>query len=244
MLPIVDVFSLPYEKWSQRKATEQESLEHYKKHGAISLEVDHERIAKISNAKEAAIYIAEVGADNGLEFFIDRALSNSESFQEWRKYFPKLTPSSLKDYQEIYPYHNSISVDFEINSYGFPLAVGQMLFHGGRWPDPASTKFRTIAPLSTTFCPQVALRNAEHKGKAYEQNRIDLFVLHVAAPSTKVFSFPLHNSDMAHEKEVLFASGANLEIRSETKILDDYSAFNCYGSRKTIPIYVLEVDIS
>ncbi len=108
------------------------------------------------------------------------------------------------------------------------------------------TTFVTNQPLSTSFCPQVALRNAEWRGKAYDEGKIDLFVINVIEPNTNIFFYNL-NEELGNEKEVLFASGATLQLVSKTfvgmhvvaKANLDYST-----SKKTVPIHILEIDIS
>lgn len=138
-----------------------------------------------------------------------------------------------------------VDVDSSINKYGKLLSEGQSLFHAGLWPLQSQHSFISSRPFSTTFCPQVALRNVEYKAKAYNQNQIDLFVLRVTNPSTKVFAFRRSgNVSFGHENEVLFSSGAELVLRSRKMVRNDYPVADASMLRKLIPIYVLEIDIS
>ncbi|MDD5036602.1 MAG: hypothetical protein PHE55_17810 [Methylococcaceae bacterium] len=157
---------------------------------------------------------------------------------------PSKTPGALSKYKKEFPNYNPSEVDPEINNIGESLCEGQILFHGGIWPGNNSNHFKTQLPLSTSFCPQVALRNAEHRGKAYDANRIDLLVLRATSPITNVFSFRRAGTNLGHENEVLFASGASLTLRSRTLVRSDYSAAKYSAPNKEIEIYVLEVDIS
>lgn len=206
--------------------------------------VNDKLIARVTNALEAANYICDIGADNGLGNFINSALNNSPHFKTWRGAMPSRTPNALSKYQKEFPNYSHIDVDSEINSIGQSLADGQMLFHGGLWPGGNSDEFKLIRPFSTSFCPQVALRNAEHKGKAYDNNRINLFVLRATRPTTKVFSFRRSGTNLGHENEVLFASGAYLKLRAINLIRNDYLASKYSMPDKKIEIYVYEIDIS
>ncbi|MGU3847378.1 hypothetical protein ACVZHT_38210, partial [Vibrio diabolicus] len=82
--------------------------------------------------------------------------------------------------------YNQSDVDADINSIGKTLSDGQFLFHGGLWFSSCENEVTLRKPFSTSFCPQVALRNAEWRGKAYDQGQIDLLVLRVSNPKTNV----------------------------------------------------------
>lgn len=247
VLPLVDTFTTPYEVWSQRDATHEEMLAQLQTTGRMP----HSRIndqlqLSVTNGLQAAQYMAQVGADGGLERHIDAALANSAAYGTWRKAMPSATPKSLSDYQKKYPACNFAAIDSDINSIGAALSPGQVLFHGGCWPGGMS--LTTSMPLSTTFCPQVALREAEHGGKAYDAGCIDLFVLRVTTSSTNVFAFRLNGTNLGHEKEVLFASGATLTLRNRIVIRNNYQVAKVTTGvtmvYKQVPIQVLEIDIS
>lgn len=219
-------------------------MQHHHETGRFITVVNDKLIARVTNALEAANYICDIGADNGLGNFVNSALNNSPHFKAWRDVMPSRTPNALSKYQKEFPNYNHIDVDSEINDIGRSLDEGQMLFHGGVWPGGCSAEFKSIRPFSTSFCPQVALRNSEHRGKAYDANRIDLLVLRAIRPITKVFSFRRYGTNLGHENEVLFASGAHLKLRSRNLIRNDYLAAKYSMPNKKIEIYVTEVDIS
>jgi hypothetical protein len=196
----------------------------------------------VSNAKEAAEYIAKAGADNGLANFINDALQESNSFEVWRKAMPSKTPETLSAYQKFYPKCDLNEVSKEIENVGHFLCEGQYLFHGGLWP--GGSHLVTDRPLSTTFCPQVALSNACHRAKAYDSGRIDLFVLRVSEPRTKVFAFKRKGTNLGHENEILFAAGAQLSLRCQYSVNDSFSVGKANAPSKTVPVYISIIDIS
>ncbi len=243
-LPLVDVFSSPYQKWTTRRATLEETEEIYNRTGSIAdaMHVNDQLIAEIKSPFEAAKYIAKEGADNGLGNFIDDALDRSGNFSCWRKAMPSQTPSILSDYQRKYPNCDFTEVSKKINEIGSSLSPGQHLFHGGVWP--GGDTLTTDRPLSASFCPQVALRNAEHRGKAYEAGEIDLFVLRVVATRSRVFAYRRKGTSLGHEKEVLFAEGAVLTLRDSCLARSDYCLRTTNGPEKHVPINVLNIDVS
>lgn len=242
ILPIIKTFQEPYIVRNRREATLEELLTgNY--HPQIGVETTVK--VNVSNPFDAARYMAEVVEDNGLERFIDNFLNTSLECRKWQNAMPAITPEPLIHYKQYYPKFDTVAVDNCIKDIGVFPSVGQHLFRGGFWPE-GSTTLVTDQPLSTSFCPQVALRNAEWRGKAYDEGKIDLFVINVVEPNTNIYFYNL-NEELGNEKEVLFASGAKLQLVSRTfvgmhevaKANLDYST-----SKKTVPIHILEVDIS
>lgn len=242
-LPLVNIFASHYEAWSTRHPTLDEMMNHHQETGKMLTFVNERLEARVTSALEAAAYICTVGADNGLGNFINSVLDNDASYKAWRAKMPTKTPNALSKYQKEFPNYNHSEVDSEINNISQHLNEGQVLFHGGIWPGGNSNYFETHLPLSTSFCPQVALRNAEHLGKAYDANRIDLLVLRAGNPTTNVFSFRRSGTNLGHENEVLFASGASLTLRSRNLIRSDHLAAKYSMPSRRIEIYFLEVDI-
>ncbi|MBE3753060.1 hypothetical protein HJ186_23475 [Vibrio parahaemolyticus] len=197
----------------------------------------------ISSHYQAAEHMANKLCDNRLEDHIDTYLSESPVFKEWRDAMPSKTPACLSDFQNKYPNYDQISVDAEINVIGCKLSTGQHLFHGGFWCSSNTSRVLT-EPFSTSFCPQIALRNAEFNGKAYDAGEINLFVLKVVEPTTNVFIFRQKNTSKGHEKEVLFSSGATLTLHKKTLIHSNYPVGKWNFPAKKIPVHVIEVDIS
>lgn len=243
-LPLINIFSKTYEAWRTRQLTLDEIMEHNEKTGEMAYSVNEFLIAQVKDSLSAAKYICNVGADNGLGNFINTTLDESLQFKEWKRAMPSRTPKALSKYQKEFPYYDPKSVDLEINQIGHCLSEGQTLFHGGIWPGGNLMQFNTTFPLSTSFCPQVALRNAEHRGKAYNSNRIDLLVLRATRPKTNVFCFKRSGTILGHENEVLFASGACLSLRNTHLIRNNFPVCNMQMATKIIEVYVMEVDIS
>lgn len=238
-LPLVDTFFPPYEIWETRDPT----LEEVRATGNFHLRTKVRLIASISSAYEAAMHIATVGADNGLGYFINNALDKSAAYKQWQQAMPSKTPAELSRYQKYYPNCNFAQVSAEIEAIGHLLSEGQCLFHAGLWPIPGNF-LQTDRPLSTSFCPQVALRNADHKGKAYDAGRIDLFVLKVTNPKTKIFAYKRKGTNLGHENEVVFAAGAELSLRSAILVNNNYPAGKHGFPDKRISVRVLAIDIS
>lgn len=227
-----------------RHPTLDEMLQHQRETGEMLDFVKEYLISEVADSLGAAKYICHVGADNELGNFINYALDVSPQFGEWKRAMPSKTPRALSKYQKEFPSYDPNQVDFEINQINHCLSEGQTLFHGGIWPGGTSNQYKTTLPFSTSFCPQVALRNAEHRGKAYDSNRIDLLALRATNPKTNVFCFKKSGTNLGHENEVLFASGACLSLRSAHLIRNDYSVCNMQMATKKIEIYVMEVDVS
>lgn len=174
----------------------------------------------ISNPLEAAVHMSIIEVDNGLENHISKYLKESDNFSSWRNQMPKKTPKSLSDYQKIYPHCDFNSIETEINNIGAKLSPGQFLFHGGVWPGVNS--FTTNRPLSTSFCPQIALREAEFREKAYGAGQVDLFVLCVGQSRSNVFVYRQSGTNFGHEKEVLFSSGSILRLINTFLVRNNY----------------------
>lgn len=242
-LPLVNIFNTPYESWTTRVATPEEMMAAFKITGFMNPNINDKLILRVTSPLEAAMHIAGVGADNSLGNYINSALDASDDYISWRHLMPSSTPKELSNYQKFYPKCDFNKVNQEINQYGHILSDGQHLFHGGLWPSGVN-KLVTARPLSTTFCPQVALRNAEHNDKAYDSGRIDLFVLSACSPKTKVFNYRRKGTNLGHENEVLFAAGAELILLNQILVSRSYSVSKWGLPIKNIPIYVLEVAIS
>ena len=242
-LPLVNTFVPPYEFWSTREPTQQESLDYYQKNGHFSQFINDRLEEIVSTSFDAACYMARKGCDNALENHINKQLDNSHEYKFWRQCMPSKTPDAIRKFQQEYPNYDQFKVDSEINKNSNLLSDGQFLFHGGLWSS-STLRVKLTKPLSTSFCPQVALRNAEWGGKAYDAGQINLFVLRVVSAKTNVFVYRRKGTRMGNEKEVLFSSGAELTLINRTLIRNDYLATKYQHPDKRIPIYVIEVEIS
>jgi hypothetical protein len=250
-LPVVRPFEKPYEAWTYRDATDDEISASMKagEFTVRSMRVKDVLLARVTNESLAAEYMAMRGVDgvdNSLEFYIDRALAADPCFQSWLRAMPNVTPTALEDYQQEFPLDNYDQVDLAIRQHGAFLSTGQILFHGGdlgNWP---SGHLVTARPLSATFCPQVALREAEWGGKAFEAGRVCLYLLRICSANAEAFVFDPKASNKGNEKEVLLASEARLVLRSARVVRDDYRVHRPEGMRteaKTVPFYICEIDV-
>ncbi|WP_415578118.1 hypothetical protein [Gluconobacter japonicus] len=249
MSGIVDVFLRSYEQWSYRDATNKE-LSSRLKAGRPLIEAMHvkdSREVSVSTSFEAASYILRTGSDNGLKNHIDQALAQSAEYAALRRRMPQPDPHALIAYQNRFTEDDMAAADIAIEQYGITLADGQILFHGGFWKNPPDTILTTSRPFSTSFCPQVALRNAEWKAKAYHAGEINLMVVRVHRPQTKAYILRL-DGEKGNEKEVVFASGAKLALMNKTFICQTrvYGEWSSNGGSpsKDVPAFVLEVNIS
>lgn len=241
---IVNVFANKYERWQTRSASLEELTDRVKNQGMSMADACHiktQLINLISTHSEAASYLLLEHADNGLAQHIEKALESSTEYRQLLKQMPKSTPKALTTYQSRFSDADIAQADNAIKAYGILISEGQILFHGGHWTSHEPS-IVTLHPFSTSFCPQVALRNAEWKGKAYNSGRIDLMVVRVTNPKTKAYVYNLRGKH-AHEKEVVFASGALLTRVRET-FITNYTAYSNYQLTANVPAYVIEVEVS
>ncbi len=236
-LPLLDTFSPAYEVWEMRDPTPKEVVAQ-----PNWAPTRVKLLESISDAPAAAAYLARVQMDNGLSGHIARAAAASAAFKAWRGAMPSKTPAEIARYQKDYATSNLAAVSTEINQAGAVLSPGQCLFHGGIWP--GGITHLTQRPLSTSLCPQVALRNAEWNAKAYDAGRLDLWVLQAVDPRSRTFVFRPKGTNLGHEHEVLIASGAKLTLLKRTPIRSDYLATKYGQPDIQIPLFVLEIALS
>ncbi|MDR5833323.1 hypothetical protein [Caballeronia sp. LZ034LL] len=245
---VVNVFATPYEDWSKRDTTTEEALDLARNKGLSlieALQVNDKLIETVSTHTEAATRMLRLRVDNGLEGHIDRALDASAEYCYLLDSMPQNVPEALSSYQGEFSDHDWAMADVAIRAHGVEIVEGQLLFHGGRWASDTPTLI-TSRPFSTSFCPQVALRNAEWRGKAYDAGRVDLMVVCVTQPKTKAYVYS-REGDHGNEKEVVFASGARLTRVREKYISDILVSKVTSGTQtkeKVVPAYLVEVAIS
>lgn len=246
-MTIVNVFEQPYEVWETRDPTPKERLEYLTNCGTMLYSVNTKLVDTIADHFSAAEYILKYEADNGLEFRIDAYLHDSKEFNDLLNAMPKDLPRSVYDYKHGYADCQLDAVTSDIEKYGVNLSEKQYLFHGGFLACKPGDHFVLNRPLSTSFCPQVALRNAEWKGKAYEAGEVHLLVLNVVTSKTKAFVFAL-DGELGNEKEVLFSSGLELIVRSKTLVRNNYSVSKigerCRRMEKSVDAFVIAADIT
>lgn len=195
----------------------------------------------LTSLYDAARVMACRGSNAEIANHIEDELENGSEFQAWRAAMSAPSSQILDDYQN--NYHKNINfatVNSDILKYGVLLPDSQILFHGGNWKG-LPTAMTTCRPLSTTFCPQVAMREAENCGKAYKAGYIDLLYIKLDNPVTKAFVYAQSGTAQAHEKEVLFATGAKIKIGNRTRINRNYPTSE---PNKTIISYLVEITLS
>lgn len=196
----------------------------------------------ISTALEAACHIAVHYPDNGLGKHVCHALKASADYKAWIGAMPRKKPKAIATYQSNYDKREDAAVDSDILTYGKTLDVGQMLFHGGHWTGKTGTTVIS-RPLSTTFDPNVAFVSALWKAKAYDAGRLDLIVLKTTTSTTKAYVFN-NRGNLSHEREILLPANTTLKFISETCLQTEFNVTKAGCSDKTIPIYVVEVEVS
>lgn len=200
----------------------------------------------INNAYDAAHFAANEYDNNALSNEIENKLQMSSIYAEWVSGMSHKITSELKKYQKSMKKCDMQIVSRDIEKIGKLLGEGQYLFHGGKWPSDKD-KYITEIPLSTSLSPIVARQNALFKGKAYDNEIIDLFVLKVVNPKTKVFVYDSNPRKLGRsfvEYEVLFKEGAKLEVVSK-EIINENFLVGKYGYKeKSIPFRMLGVNIS
>ncbi len=246
---VMNAFQPPYKVWTTRKNSIEEAIALAMETGCSPSEMltVKDKLAKvISKPFDAASHILMKKVDNYLEHHVDKALEESVDFRIMRELMPAEVPEALDDYQRRYTLETLEAADEAIKSYGIKLADGQYLFHGGHWISKRDVIY-TTRPFSTSFCPQIALRNAEWIGKAYAANRVDLMIVRVTNPQTNAYVYSTEG-EKGHEKEVVFASGARLERLRETEICEievcTPQGLGLRPLKKNVMAYVVDVDIS
>ncbi|THD53846.1 hypothetical protein ERD95_05030 [Enterobacteriaceae bacterium ML5] len=243
---IIDIFRVPYIHYNKRVMKPEEI-------GVVIPDgpgprINTTLICNLTTPVQSAFYAAQTaGTDNGLTIHIKAML---DQHPVWSALMPSVTPPALLQYQQSYANSNLSAVSAEINQIGKMLTDGQYLFHGGLWPTTylPGSKFTTIRPLSTTLCPNVAFNETLHNGKAYDSGRIDILVLKVKDPQTKVFAYDVNGADLGHEQEAIFAEGAVLTLVSVEAVGISTAGKCAPGSyqvkEKTVPVYIIEAEIS
>lgn len=74
-LPTIDVFGTPYEVWTERKLSIEESLEATKLAGKYVSQAKDQLIAGVTTTREAAQHVARIGVDNNIDDFMDKVLA-------------------------------------------------------------------------------------------------------------------------------------------------------------------------
>lgn len=244
----VDIFTIPYEIWETRDPTPQEVSQSFSEGKGYPHEIKVRIKETVSNPVEAVSYSVRVGgSDNAFEYFVDKQLEISQEYRELRYSMSSRTPQSISNYQNRYSGSRLSQVSEDIETSGSTVGVGTVLYHGGLCPADSGEIFITARPLSTTFCPQIALRNAVWANKAFDAGQIHMLILRIADSATKAFATRLKGTSKGHEKEVVFPSGVSLSVLSKKLLTDSYKITkvnrDLSTEEKFIPVYVFEVDV-
>lgn len=247
-LPLVDVFSSPLEVWDMRRPT----LEEMMSAGVTGFHtlIKDRLVAQINNPYNAANYTLLNRGCTRLDKLIEDQLNNSAAYKHMRSIMPSQTPRVLSDFQNKFQSIHFGNVSNSVDAVGKTLTDGQILFHGGFWPEAVGHKVASSRPLSTSFSPHMACQNADWTGKAYDAGELHLIILRAVNPKTNVFCFRIRGTIKGHEKEVLFSSGAHMTLRKKTLVKSDgkaYKACKVHAGKvleRTIPYFILEMDIS
>lgn len=199
----------------------------------------------ITSIFDAAKIIAYSGVNGALAHHIERELNWGVNFKSWRAQMPSQTPNVLSNYQRLY---TGREIDYSlvneaILQHGIILPHGQILFHGGHWQKFPGV-MKTTRPFSATFCPQVAMREAEHNAKSYNSGYIDLIYIRLDDPQTKAFVYRQKGTRMGHEKEIIFATGATITVKNRMLMNHEYPASNWQMPDKLISSYLVEATLS
>lgn len=253
ILPLVNIFQNGFEVWETRQPTLNEIIKNLQDKLPISeihQEIKTQLIQTIQTPEDAIKYCLEKrGHCNTFEKFIDDELKKSPTIQKWLSLMPITIPPNLLQYKTNYPEFNPSAVQKEIAEINCYLSINQQLIRAGEidlWN--IGDSLVTNTPLSTSFCPQIALRNVNHGGKAYNYGRIDIMLINVVNSSNHVF-FYNPEQEMGHEKEVLVSTGAKLTLKKRTVIKNEYTVHKYDPTLtpseqiKNVPVYLVEIDL-
>ena len=127
ILPLVNVFTTPFDHWERRKATQDEVMAELKRQASFLLKSKCEFSEQFP--MPSRLHVAEVAPDDQrLANQIDDSLKGSPDLKEWMKAMPSSTPKGISVYQKNYSTHDPTTVNEEIKSIGATLSPGQYLF--------------------------------------------------------------------------------------------------------------------
>ena len=181
-----------------------------------------------------------------MESHIENELENNDALKEIREKQPTRTHKALSDYQKEYTQHykKNEEVINAIEKNGIKLSDGQTSFHGGGFIFNNKKDINILQePLSTSLSPEVALRNAEHKGKAFKENEINLSVIEIKNNNVNAFVFKHKGTLHGNEKEILINAGAKIKVIKRVKLDKKYIVSNGV-EKKEVNAYVNVVEVS
>ena len=135
----------------------------------------------------------------------------AESIDDWRSVMPNQDPEALTWRRHNYAMRNDDQVNREIIQYGKRLSDGQILYHGGCFPDELN---RLDRPLSTSLSFVVSyIEGLQHAVRA-GWSRFVVYVLKFRNPVSKAFVYDINDAEFGHEFEVVVGSGATFAERT------------------------------
>jgi len=202
----IDILEKPLDILKNRKATEEELND-----GASTLLIItgvKEKIGEVDNyfdlAKETIL-----GNINSNQ--IDEKLKNDKNYKKAQS---TKTPKKLLNYQKTNDKSLQEEANNEVINNGVILSKDQVLFHGGKLQNKTDSEV-TNETLSTTLNPHVAISNALHRAKAYNDGELHLNILTTKDDDIKAFVFN-NRTKMSYEREVLLEN--NLQITKTKEI--------------------------
>ncbi|HEI8522674.1 TPA: hypothetical protein SMQ21_000731 [Proteus mirabilis] len=204
----------------------------------------------VTNEYDAAMYMAEYQLDNGIDNHIESMLKGSQNYPKWVNAMENYSLTNARElikYKTCYPEFDLTKVEQELSHFNALPSTGQKLFHGGYW-NHQSNVVTLQEPFSTTFSPQVALRELDHLGIGAKNPTIQIWVLTVVNPKTNVYFYDINNNDnLGYEYELLFAPGATLTLINTHTTNFIYTAYSGTWPKQTAhkkTVEILEVNIS
>jgi len=238
---LVDLFERPFQQTKLRDATYGERAANLAagQHISIALSMEVPYGQEIRNSVDAAMWAAtHHGSDALCNRLADR-LSTSLGYKRLRSSMPKTTPAPIRDYRHRGASSRTAGFLDAVEKNASPLAPGQVLFHGGAW-EPLATPTQLQFPLSTSFCPEMALRNAAWAGKAWASGYVNLLHIRVTSHNVRGFVCSLR-STKGHENEVILAQ-RTLLIAVAAEEISTVCVGSMEGHSKMVPVRLVFAD--
>lgn len=169
---------------------------------------------------------------------IDEKLKSDKNYKKAQS---RKTPKKLLDYQKTNDKSLQEDANNEVKNKGVILSKNQVLFHGGNLKNQTDST-TTKETLSTTLNPYVAISNALHRGKAFEDGELHLNILTTKDDYIKAFVFN-NRTKMSHEREVLLENNLQITKTKET-FIKELEATDIKGNIKKIAVKVVEQEIA
>lgn len=207
-LPKIDLFKHSYNVPIYRDATDEELMKDsnliFQNCGKIQCGVEK----TLYTSKDVVKHIVDKNGDNEYKNCLDDLLMRFPENKKWESAFKLNSNSELSIYQNGRT-SNYAKLDKEIKEFNFFLDNGQRVFRGA-FGNVHQKHYSFSTPISTTLYSVVAyseiIRNVSK-----DEDRI-IFDLIANNSTTNVFYYGSNTGAHSNEKEVLFASGAKIQI--------------------------------